>query len=91
MEIIENGVSGFHVDPHCPNEVTSKLIDFFEHCQKDPSYWYKISDAGLRRISERYRIPGLVGDGFFLCKRIRCFDQSHIISMKPLTQKLYAI
>ncbi|KAK4770445.1 hypothetical protein SAY87_030977 [Trapa incisa] len=54
VEIIEDGVSGYHIDTQCPNDAALKLIEFFQHCQKDPSYWHGISDAGLRRITERY-------------------------------------
>ncbi|KAL5158167.1 Sucrose synthase 2 [Glycine soja] len=53
-EIIEHGVSGFHIEPHHPDHVAAILINFFEQCQSDPGYWNKISDAGLRRIRERY-------------------------------------
>lgn len=53
-EIIEHGVSGFHVDPYYPDQLSNVLVDFFEGCQKDPSYWNKISDGGLKRIYERY-------------------------------------
>jgi sucrose synthase len=52
-EIIENGVSGFHVDPYHPDQVSAILIDFFESCQRDPDNWSKISDGGLKRIFER--------------------------------------
>ncbi|GLU08416.1 hypothetical protein SLE2022_253300 [Rubroshorea leprosula] len=53
-EIIEHGISGFHVDPYDPDQLTAILVDFFESCQKDPSYWFKISDGGLKRIYESY-------------------------------------
>ncbi|KAL9390581.1 hypothetical protein Peur_019186 [Populus x canadensis] len=53
-EIIEHGVSGFHVDPYHPDQMVTLLVNFFEHCQKDPSHWNKISDGGLKRIHERY-------------------------------------
>nr|XP_043610482.1 sucrose synthase 2-like [Erigeron canadensis] len=53
-EIIEDGVSGFHIDPYHPDKTSSTLADFFQKCKEDPSYWVKISDGGLRRISERY-------------------------------------
>ncbi|ESW10933.1 hypothetical protein PHAVU_009G250800 [Phaseolus vulgaris] len=53
-EIIEHGVSGFHIEPHHPDEVAANLIKFFEECQHDPGYWNKISDAALNRIHERY-------------------------------------
>ncbi|KAK9139303.1 hypothetical protein Scep_008984 [Stephania cephalantha] len=53
-EIIENGMSGFHIDPYHPNQAANIMVDFFERCKKEPSYWNKISDAGLQRIYERY-------------------------------------
>ncbi|KAJ3683679.1 hypothetical protein LUZ60_013906 [Juncus effusus] len=53
-EIIENGISGFHIDPYHPDQAASLMADFFDNCKKDPEYWTKISDGGLRRIYERY-------------------------------------
>lgn len=53
-EIIENGVSGFHIDPYHPDQVATTMVDFFEKCKEDSSHWSKISDAGLQRIYERY-------------------------------------
>ncbi|CAL5425969.1 unnamed protein product [Camellia sinensis] len=53
-EIIEDGVSGFHIDPYHPDKVAALLVDSFERCKEDPSYWEKISQAGLQRIYERY-------------------------------------
>ncbi|KAH8517308.1 hypothetical protein H0E87_005306 [Populus deltoides] len=53
-EIIEHGVSGFHMDPYYPDQAAASMADFFEKCRDDPSYWKKISDAGLQRIYERY-------------------------------------
>lgn len=53
-EIIENGVSGFHIDPYHPDQVATIMVDFFEKCKEDSSHWNKISDAGLQRIYERY-------------------------------------
>uniref|UniRef100_A0A803M9F6 Sucrose synthase n=1 Tax=Chenopodium quinoa TaxID=63459 RepID=A0A803M9F6_CHEQI len=53
-EIIEDGVSGFHIDPYHPDLAAQKMAEFFVKCSEDPSYWNKISDAGLQRIKERY-------------------------------------
>lgn len=53
-EIIEDGVSGFHIDPHQPDRVADAMVNFFQQCQKDPSYSKKISDSALNRIHERY-------------------------------------
>ncbi|RRT36017.1 hypothetical protein B296_00050224 [Ensete ventricosum] len=52
-EIIVDGVSGFHIDPTNGDEASAKMGDFFDKC-KDPSYWNKISTAGLQRIYEWY-------------------------------------
>ncbi|XAR58409.1 Sucrose synthase [Bertholletia excelsa] len=53
-EIIENGISGFHIDPYHPERVSSLLVDFFRKCKEDPRQWEKISEGGLKRILERY-------------------------------------
>ncbi|XP_048442737.1 sucrose synthase 2 [Pyrus x bretschneideri] len=53
-EIIEHGVSGFHIDPYHPEKAAALMADFFQRCKEDPSYWNTISDAGLQRIYEKY-------------------------------------
>ncbi|GMH02596.1 hypothetical protein Nepgr_004435 [Nepenthes gracilis] len=53
-EIIEDGISGFHIDPYHPDQAAAQMVDFFEKCKVDPSWWERISDAGLQRINERY-------------------------------------
>jgi sucrose synthase len=55
-EIIEHGVSGFHIDPYHPDQAASILVEFFEKSLKDPDYWKTISKGGLRRIYERLPI-----------------------------------
>jgi sucrose synthase len=49
-EIIEHGISGFHIDPYHPDEVADDLVTFFEKVKSDPSFWTKISEAALQRI-----------------------------------------
>ncbi|PKA57700.1 Sucrose synthase 4 [Apostasia shenzhenica] len=53
-EIIEHGVSGFHIDPYHPEQATALMIEFFERCKRETGYWEIISKAGLQRIYERY-------------------------------------
>ncbi|XP_072984097.1 sucrose synthase 4-like isoform X1 [Typha latifolia] len=53
-EIIEHGISGFHIDPYHSDQAAVLMIEFFEQCKRDPSYWNKISGGGLKRIHERY-------------------------------------
>jgi sucrose synthase len=49
-EIIQNGVSGFHIDPYHPESVAQVLVSFFEKVKSDRSVWTKISEAALQRI-----------------------------------------
>nr|ADP88918.1 sucrose synthase [Gunnera manicata] len=53
-EIIEDGVSGFHIDPYHPDQVAAHIVEFYERCKEDQSYWKTISDAGIQRIIEKY-------------------------------------
>lgn len=53
-EIIEDDVSGFHIDPYHPDQAAAHMADFFQRCKEEPDYWHKISDAGLQRIKERF-------------------------------------
>ncbi|GER24716.1 sucrose synthase [Striga asiatica] len=54
LEIIENGISGFHIDPYHPDKASVLMANFFEKCNEEPSFWEKISESSLRRIQERY-------------------------------------
>ncbi|CAI9300307.1 unnamed protein product [Lactuca saligna] len=53
-EIIEDGLSGFHIDPYHPDSAAVTMVNFFQKCKEDPTYWVKISEGGLKRIHERY-------------------------------------
>lgn len=54
LEIIQNGVSGFHIDPD-HGEIASKTItDFLKKCKNEPDYWEKISTGGINRVEEKY-------------------------------------
>ncbi|KAL8548745.1 hypothetical protein ACS0TY_007853 [Phlomoides rotata] len=54
LEIIEDGISGFHIDPYHPDKAATLMADFFQKCNEDPTYWVNISEGSLRRICERY-------------------------------------
>lgn len=54
MEIIEHGVSGFHIDPNHGGEAAEMIADFLEKCLDDPAYWEKISEGGMERVKKRY-------------------------------------
>jgi sucrose synthase len=54
LEIIQDGVSGFHVDPNHGAETTEKMLDFLRACEKEPATWDTISKAAIQRVDERY-------------------------------------
>ena len=54
LEIIEDGVSGFHIDPNHGDKAAQRIAEFFETCERDPDHWQGIADGGLQRVEERY-------------------------------------
>ena len=54
LEIIEDGISGFHIDPNHGEQAAGILADFFEKCREEGDYWQRISQGGLDRVQKRY-------------------------------------
>jgi len=54
LEIIENGISGFHIDPNHGDKAAQILVDFFERCLLDPSHWQKLSEGAIKRVEANY-------------------------------------
>jgi sucrose synthase len=54
LEIVEDGVSGFHIDPNHGDRAAEIMAGFFARCREEPAHWQAISDAGLARVEERY-------------------------------------
>ena len=54
LEIIRDGVSGFHIDPVNGKETTQKIIEFIERCKKDKNYWSKISEKAVNRVDTEF-------------------------------------
>jgi len=54
LEIIEDGRSGFHIDPNHGAAATARMADFFARCQDDPEAWDRISLGALDRVETRY-------------------------------------
>ena len=54
LEIIEHGVSGFHIDPNHGDEAAALMADFLERCAREPGHWLRISEGAMRRVQERY-------------------------------------
>jgi sucrose synthase len=54
LEIIEHGVSGFHIDPNHGDEAAELMAGFFERCADDPGVWEAVSRGGVERVNSRY-------------------------------------
>jgi len=54
LEIIENDISGYHIDPARPAAATEVIRNFLESCESDPENWKRISDGAIQRVESRY-------------------------------------
>lgn len=54
LEIIEHGISGFHINPQAGEESARQLTDFLVRCKEDTGYWQQISQAGIQRVQQHY-------------------------------------
>ena len=57
LEIIQDGISGFHIDPTQGGEATQKMVDFFRRSETVPDTWESVSRAAIQRVEERYNWP----------------------------------
>lgn len=53
-EIIEDGISGFHIDPVREEASAGRILDFLKASAEHPEKWMKISEAGIKRVREKY-------------------------------------
>jgi sucrose synthase len=58
LEIIEDGVSGFHINPNHGTEAARHMAGFLARCKEDPAEWQRISTGALARVSARYTWKG---------------------------------
>jgi sucrose synthase len=54
LEIIQHGVSGFHIDPNHGQSAAAMIADFLATAANDPGRWEKVSAAAIARVEERY-------------------------------------
>jgi sucrose synthase len=54
LEIIEDGVSGFHIDPNHGAASADTMAAFFRRCADEPAHWQALSDAALARVEAHY-------------------------------------
>ncbi len=54
LEIIQNKVNGFYINPTHLEETAERIIDFVTKCEQNPNYWYEISTRGIDRVCSTY-------------------------------------
>jgi sucrose synthase len=54
LEIVEDGVAGFHIDPHHGENASARMVEFFRKTAGDPGYWTSISEAAIARVQAKY-------------------------------------
>lgn len=54
LEIIVNGVSGFHIDPNHGDASSQTLLRFFQRCEAEKDCWQKIANRGIERVKSNY-------------------------------------
>ncbi|KAA6184630.1 sucrose synthase [Thiohalocapsa marina] len=54
LEIIQDGVSGYHIDPNHGAKAARRMAEVLQHCAEDSSHWTQLSTAGLARIEAQY-------------------------------------
>lgn len=87
LEIIEDGKSGFHIDPTLGDVATQKMVDLFQRCQERPEAWTEISQAALQRVDERYNWT-LYADNLLKLSRVYGFWK-YITSLERAQTRRY--
>lgn len=54
LEIINNKVNGFYINPTNFEETAQKILDFATECDRNPQYWFDISQRGIERVYSTY-------------------------------------
>lgn len=54
LEIIEDGHSGFHIDPNNGEDSAERIYQFLKRCKDSASNWQEISSNSIARVQARY-------------------------------------
>jgi len=58
LEIIEDNISGYHINPNHGAESAQRMAEFLARCRIDPGEWERISRGALARVRVRYTWQG---------------------------------
>lgn len=88
LEIIQDHVSGFHIDPANGGETSNKILDFILKCKKDSSYWGKISANAIKRVDTAYNWDLYAKNLLALAKIYGFWKYTSHIDMEEMTAYL---
>jgi sucrose synthase len=54
LEIIQDRVNGFYVNPTHLEETAETILEFIQGCDRHPDYWSTISQRGIDRVYSTY-------------------------------------
>jgi sucrose synthase len=54
QEIIEDGKSGFLINPTQPEVMAGRINEFWQRVAREPAYWDEMSENGLRRAQSHF-------------------------------------
>jgi sucrose synthase len=54
LEIIQDKVNGFLINPTDLEGMAQKILDFVVKCEQEPTYWEKIAEQGVERVYSTY-------------------------------------
>ena len=54
LEIIQNGVNGFYINPTHLEETAAEILQFVTRCDQNPDYWHEFSRRSIERVYSTY-------------------------------------
>jgi sucrose synthase len=54
LEIIQDKVNGFYINPTQHEEMASIILEFISKCDQNPNYWHEISQRSIERVYTTY-------------------------------------
>lgn len=54
LEIIQNNVNGFYINPTHHEEMATVILEFVSKCDHNPNYWFEVSQKGIERVYSTY-------------------------------------
>lgn len=87
LEIVQDGVSGFHIDPNHGDDAAQRIADFFERSRSERGYWERISEGSVARVRSRYTWE-LYAERMMTLSRVYGFWK-HVTNLERLETRRY--